>query len=112
MHLHAGPFRIKEIVSKGSPRQALADPLFQALPEDHFGETERFHIDTPSEPLHSDHDLSTPGYGVEFTWRTDMVWMKVRGVFFVFFGSAVDEVGAHEIFYGRTASSKRARGSK
>ena len=64
------------------------------------------------EPLHSDHDLSTPGYGVEFTWRTDMVWMKVRGVFFVFFGSAVDEVGAHEIFYGRTASSKRARGSK
>ncbi len=47
IHLRRRPFRIKEIVPKGSPREALADPLFQALPEDDFGETKTTAFVTP-----------------------------------------------------------------
>jgi len=109
IHLRRRPFRIKKIVVENRgfrhAQLVLRASLKQGVPE--LPEDDPF--DTPgealSEPLGYLFDLATPGYVVEFTWRTDMVRLEVRGVFF---GSAVEEAGAHESFYGSTSSPKRA----
>jgi hypothetical protein len=74
VHLHRRPFRIKEIVVENrgfrhaplllqaSLKQGVAEPS-EDDPFDTLGEA-------VSEPLDYLLDLSTPGYVVEFTWRT------------------------------------------
>jgi hypothetical protein len=55
-------FRHAQLVLRASLKQGVAEPL-----EDDPFDTPR---EALSEPLDYLFDLSTPGYGVEFTWRT------------------------------------------
>ena len=58
------------MVEKRGFREALRRPLVSGLPKQRVREHEDDPFGTRPEPLDYLFDLSTPGYVVEFTWRT------------------------------------------